>query len=208
MKNLLILLVILSAAGCYDEDDICYLNYFQNVTDYKVAPDTHTPSGVAVDTGNGLYEIDLKELDGRLSKIESCLQDVMEELPDLSKEEIDGWQCIRDGFGKREALKRQCLVIKLVRPVYGSCSDYQMIEATVEPNPSLCEDKGLPPTPDCPCRWRTAIQDENTIITPPEETRPDIAPTIPPAPYLWELGRMMTSCNNVWASPFAKCLSF
>lgn len=199
---------ICDIAACYYPEKICYNNHLENITDYKITPNQKTQSGIKVDTNlisTNTPPQDLNELDGRIAKIESCIQEVMTEVQNITREQMENWQCLRQHF-EPEELKRQCLVIKFVPPIYSECSDWQFIGENADQQ--YCESKGLEPNAECPCRWRTAIQDENTIITPPYDTRSKIPPTNPPAPYLWELGRMMTSCNNAWASPFARCLSY
>ena len=198
------------ATSCQEE---CYWNNYSNFTDYSIEVDSYTPSGIGVDTDRGTFTVDLAALDERINKIESCIHEVMDENPDFDDETTEKGQCWGEGKFYRdvwpfERLRRHCLKIKLVPPVYSECSDWQFIRATVDPDPELCREKGVEPTPTCPCLWRTAIQDENTIISPPPETRSDVDPVSVPAPYLWEIGRMMTSCNYVWYTPFAKCLGY
>lgn len=194
-----ILSFVLLLCGCADETN-CYENNFENITNHTISPDTSTPEGISVDTGG--YPINLQMLDERINRIESCIQNLFKNypLPDAK------WKCLKTRFDPQEKLLRKCLVIKIVPPVYSPCSDWQFIGEYAPAE--FCLVKGVVPKPECPCRWRTAIQDENVIITPPEETRSNIPPTIPPAPYLWEIGRMMTSCNEVWQSPFSACLSY
>jgi hypothetical protein len=183
------ILCVLSVAACgYDGGGQCYNGYFENITNYTVKPDAVTPSGIRVDTGG--YAVDFIKLDARLAQMEACIQEVARASLALPRETLQKWQCLK--FDDTP-LNRACLVIKVVSPAYSSCSDWQHIP--VEAPADLCEAKGLTPTADCHCLWRTAIQDNNTIIT-------------PPAMYLWDVGRMMTTCNDVWRSDFAKCLSF
>ena len=195
MKRLFVLFIFLFTC---EKDNDCYENYYQTITDYSVNPNATTPKGIQVDTGG--YQVDLARIDGRIDKIWSCIQDVTAINPIPQPE----WQCLKTKFSPDEKLKRDCLVIKMVKPFYTNlkCSeenwqfigyDEKSTEGLKAPD-ALCEAKGLKPSKECPCMWRTAIQNENIIITPP-----DI--------YLWEIGRL-TSCNNVWHSPFAKCLSF
>lgn len=201
MKGQIVVFVLLAtmAVGC-DGADGGYHNFFDIPFGYdqEVSINLVTPDGIQVDTSG--YEIDAALLDKRVGKIEACILRVMAEnpIPDSA------WQCIPANY-KPGPLKRGYFTIKLVKPVIG-CTSWQLLPI---PAPDeLCVDKGLPPDQHCPCMWRTAIQDENIILSPPPETRPDIQPTSIPAPYLWEIGRMMTSCNGIWLSPFSKCLSY
>lgn len=193
MKQKLVLLIFITGCGddCRYKAGACYNNHFQNITDYCVEPNVRTPSGIKLDTSG--YEVDLERLDTRVNEIESCVLDTMQKYSIISDDEQRKWQCLRNSFDpERDKLKRDCLVIKVVDPIY-SCSDWQHIPDDPEGARQICLTEGFMPREECPCYWRTAIQDENVIIT-------------PPAIYLWELGRIMTSCNGVWQSPFAACL--
>lgn len=187
--------------GCGgEEENGGYRNFFDVPAQYKMEanPSMLTPGGIQVDAAG--YEINLAILDERVLKIETCILRVMSENPVPDQ----AWQCIPANY-KIKPLKRNYLIIKLVPPA-PSCSNWQLLPI---PAPDeYCIAKKLKPAPECPCMWRTAIQDENIILTPPPETRPDIPPTSVPAPYLWEIGRMMTGCNKIWPSPFVECLSY
>lgn len=194
-------LVLLMLTGC--DSGKCYKNYYMNITDFEVNLNAETKNGIKVDTGG--YYVNLQSLDKRILKIETCLLEVMKDLKEISAQNQQKWQCLKNKFNPDERLKKECLTIKIVPPINSKCSAWQTI-GVIAPN-EHCIAKGLMPTDECPCMWRTAIQDENVIISPPEETR-DVPKTSVVAPYLWELGRIMTSCNLTWYSPFAKCLSF
>ena len=188
-KSLITIFSIFTFTACGEvSSGGCYQNFYQNITNYEVRADTTTPSGIRVDTGG--YAVNLIALDARITKIEMCIKQVAKSLT-LSAENKKNWQCSRENL--KGELIRDCLVIKVVAPTFSKCSDWQFIGVPA-PN-ELCLAKGVKPTAECPCMWRTAIQDDNIIIT-------------PPAMYLWEVGRVMTSCNNIWHSPFAKCLGF
>lgn len=196
MKYGLVLLCVMAGCDSYNG----YMNGFDVPPGYDqlVNPNLITPGGIQVDTSD--YATDVALLDERVEKTETCILRVMAENPVPDP----GWQCLAENY-KPEPLKRDYLIIKLVAPVW-QCSNWQLLPI---PAPDeYCLVKDILPTPQCPCLWRTAIQDENIILTPPPETRPGIPPTSPPAPYLWEIGRMMTSCNDTWHSPFAQCLSY
>lgn len=169
----------------------CYSNYFANVTSYKIVPNATTSKGIKVDTASN-FNTDLEELDRRIDKIEACMLEEMRKLPLLTEQQRQEWQCPDKGFIAEE-LKRECVQIKVVSAVVSECSAWQLLPV-LAPN-KLCLDKGVIPTIECPCRWRTVVQDDYRIIT-------------PPAMYLWELPRVMTGCNNIWKSPFAKCTAF
>lgn len=170
----------------------CVHGGFQSITSYPFRTIHTTPKGIRVDDGMG-YGADLAKLDARVDAMETCFREEMRKLPVLTLEQQNAWGCqMVKGFGESWPLKRTCIWIKVVPPVTSTCSDQQFIPAKAPD--ALCRAKGIEPTAECPCLWRTAIQDDRVIIT-------------PPAMYLWEIGRLWTLCNNVWASPFARCLS-
>lgn len=169
--------------------------------------DAKTPSGIQVDTGG--FAVDLEELDRRIAKMEECVLDVMRNVyaEDLDNKTAIEWGCHNKNFNDRQSLKRDCLIIKLVPPIaYSEDGQWQLLDATA---PSFrCEEKGLTPTAEHPCRYRVISVDENIIVTPPPDQRPGIEPAVPPAPYLWEIVSVMTGCTQIWNNAFAKCGSF
>jgi len=192
MKNKFFIIYIFIAllfTACESKSD-CYQNYYENITNYEINSNISTKLGIRVDSSD--YKVDLQELDNRITKIENCIKQVALEVENTPQNEKKKWQCLHD-VDPNTGLKYKCIVIKIIAPHYSKCSDWQFIG--VKAPDQYCLDKGITPTVDCPCMWRTAIQDNNHIIT-------------PPALYLWEIGRIMTSCNNIWYSPFAKCLIF
>lgn len=189
-KFFAILIATVFMACGEDSAGHCYQNSYQNITKYEVRAEKITPSGIKVDTGG--YAVDLIALDARIAKIEACILRVAVESLALPAEDKKDWQCLRE-VNTNQELMRDCLVIKVITPTLSKCSDWQFI-GVVAPD-EFCLAKGIAPTSQCPCMWRTAIQDDNVVIT-------------PPAMYLWEVGRIMTSCNNIWYSPYAKCIGF
>lgn len=183
-----------------DISDNCYDNRLQNVTNFEVITDAVTPSGIHVDTGG--HDVDLLVLDVRIARMAVCLDEIMDGLT-ISEDSMRELQCLRRKF-VAAPLKRHCLAVKIVDPVFDACSDWSFIG--VDADPALCAAKGI--EPGCQCKWRTAVQDENVIVTPPLDTRRGVEQTTPPAPYLWELVRIVTSCNNWAQSPFAICANF
>jgi len=158
----------------------CPPNMFTDITDLPVHADMVTQSGTKVDSGG--FAVDLEALDRRILAILECVRNVAEP----AKPE---WQCMRD----MPYTEPDCLVVKVVPPVVSECSDWQFI-GVAAPD-SLCEAKGMVPTPKCPCMWRQVIQGDWTVVT-------------PVAMYLWDVGRAATSCLGVWNTPYAKCLMF
>lgn len=175
--------------NCPSGEESCYNNSFQNISNYLVNPNYLTLSGIQVDTE---YNIDLSLLDTRIKNMENCLQEVAREISPITQEQKQDWSCLKNTFNI-EPFKRECLIIKVVKPILSKCSDWQFIDVLAPKE--LCEDKNVVPTEECPCRWRVAIQDENILI-------------VPPKLYLWDLGRIWSGCNNIWESAFVKCLNF
>lgn len=177
------------SCDCYD----CYHNYYQNITNYEVNPNTITPGGIQVDTSD--FEVDLEEIDRQVDYLENCMQENFSS-PDfeVSGEVLDQQECWNEDLSPDIIVRRDCLIVKIAPDWFVSpCSGQQVFECNIRD--SVCEDKGLEITDECPCMCRSTIQDENVIIT-----TPDL--------YLFrgELGRMVTSCNNPWFEPVNECL--
>lgn len=170
----------------------CYHNNFANITHLNVKPNLKTPKGIKVDNSSG-QEIDLDKIDSRIDSMEMCFKDIVKDKLVLTDQQARDADCYRREFKLEDVtIKRNCLTLKIVKPVSSKCSDWQFIGVKADSDKG-CLDKGLKPTPECPCQWRVAIQDQNVLVT-------------PPALYLWDIGRMVTSCNNVWKTPFTPCL--
>jgi hypothetical protein len=184
------LIYFLLFLGSFNCGDKCYVNYYQNVTSYKVNPNAVTPSGIKVDTGG--HAVDLVYLDERIKNIEDCLMDVMKVNSVITAEEQINWQCLKREF-VFEPIKRDCFVIKIIDAVFSECSEWQFLPVFAPEQ--LCKDKGLEPNPKCLCKWRVAVQDDNVLVT-------------PPALYLWDITRIVTGCNAVWNSKFVACMMF
>jgi hypothetical protein len=166
----------------------CPTNYYQNLTSYTVNPTQVTKSGISVDSS---YPVDLDTLDTRILQITACIEAISASLVQITEEQRLAWDCLSRELSKGP-FKLSCLTIKVVDP-YPSCSEWQLLPV---PAPDqLCIDKGLTPTPECPCMWRNLVQDDWVIIT-------------PPALYIWETGKVITGCNNLWSSPFRSCLNY
>jgi hypothetical protein len=176
-----------------DSNYKCYKNWYSNVhPPVEVTPNLKTPKGILVDTTGVKTKVDLKKLDDRIDAMSVCLMDLMKAKPKLNEKEKQAGNCNLDIFdGTKDPIKRDCLIIKVV-PVYkmSANNEWQLLNA---PAPDeVCMEKGLKPTVKHPCMWRSAIQDQNVLIT-------------PPALYLWDIVRMATGCNNMWKTHFSKC---
>ena len=174
MRSILVLSLLLLSCGPQGE---CYNNGFSNIIRYEITPDITLTSGIRVDSGG--FQIDTGKLQERLTNIDDCIIDVVTNEPEYM-----------DFFPPGEIkLKKDCIVIKVVDAVAG-CSEWQFIDVLAPE--SLCRAKGVKPTSECPCRWRTALLDDNVVLTPSDV-------------YLWEVVRMHTGLDYIWDTPFAKC---
>jgi hypothetical protein len=151
-------------------------NNFANITDYRIHTDTVTAAGFRIDSSGYLLTREyLSVVDDRLLAIEQCMQEVD---PNL------------------DAIDRDCFTMKLVKPEHSACSPEEEF-LHVEAPRVLCEEKGLQPNPECPCRWRTAVQDHDVLIVPFAED--------PKKLNLWDAVRIHTGYNDVWSTKFARC---
>ena len=179
------------AIGCGSENDQCPRYNFYNQFSYKVRPTIKTVRGIAVDlTGQ---DVSLNCIDKATSEVEKCLEETFGNPPRLPDDVRQKADCLVETFAL--PLKRKCLTVKIPDDWTLSCEGtYQVLpqEAPAE----RCFEKGLTPTPNCPCRWRAGIQDDSVIVATPNLFL-----------YKDPLIRLVTSCNNPWAHPsLAKCL--
>jgi len=177
--------------GCYVA---CYRTYFQPVI-YPppvVTPNVTTLAGFRLDVDLVKWNLDLVKLDQRLLAIESCVNEVKGQQQGATVAQLNAWGCPNNRRFEVAPIKKDCLVIKVMDPVPSKCqSEWQLLPA---PAPdALCAAKGLKVTPECPCLWRSGTIDDYKVITPPRL-------------YLWPVVEIITSCNNLWGSPFARCL--
>jgi hypothetical protein len=151
-------------------------NNFANITGYRIHTDAVSAAGFRIDSsGYPLTREYLSVVDDRLLAIEQCMQEVDPKL---------------------DAIDRDCFTIKLVKPEHSVCSPEEEF-LPVEAPRVLCEEKGLQPNPECPCRWRTAVQDHDVLIVP--------FASDPKKLNLWDAVRIHTGYNDVWSTPFARC---
>ena len=181
-KVIIMLSVFLSSCG----QDICYENWYANVTNYKINTDTTTPNGVRIDTGG--FTVDLEGIDNTFDKVENCLNDL------IAKKYMPGPEaaCL-DKYLRPTPIKLSCIKIKIVEPLFSECSEWHFLKE--EAPRELCDMKGLDTY--CPCRWRWATQDNCNIVTPPGHLG---------YPYLYDIVKIHTGCNGFWFDPeLAKC---
>jgi hypothetical protein len=154
-----------------------------NVTNYSINPDTITPEGIKVDSGG--FNINLQEIDNVINRMETCLDELILKEYSLS---VDA-QCLTR-FIRPLPIHRNCINIKFVEPVKSKCSEWHFLKEKAPQK--LCDAKGLEENPECPCRWRWAIQDDCNLVIPVGHS--DFL-------YLYDIIRIHTGCNNYWADP-------
>lgn len=171
------LLPFLFLSACGGEE-CCRINNFQNITNLPFHTSHISPSNIQIDAGN--MNINIPLMDKRISNIADCIKSIEQPAE-------PSWDCVYP----LPTYDLSCLKVKVVPPTLSACSSWEFIGVPA-PN-ELCEAKGLTPSSECPCMWRLAVQDDWTIIT-------------PSALYFWDVGRVLTSCNNIWETPYEKCL--
>jgi|GEM_PF-2021513 hypothetical protein len=200
MKQLSILFIFVAAIfiGCGERNN-CYRNHYQSLTNYEVKPTAVTPKGIGVDPGGQV--VDLQKIDRLTDELEACLNQTFGENPTITADLAMQADCRPDGWWPKThinlpiSIKRGCVTIKIPDDwTISSCSGEEVLNLMAPEE--LCRAKGVIPTPECPCRWRVATQDDNVIVTPPGLKL-----------YKAELARIATGCNNVWLLPqIATCL--
>jgi hypothetical protein len=156
----------------------CYENKYKNITEYDVNSNITTLNGFKIDTTNVLVDsIYLNRLDERLLDIETCM--------------------VSFGYPR---IKRTCFEVFLAPIEYISkCSPWEEFLNVAAPQ-ELCDEKGLEANTDCPCMWRTAIQDNNILIVPYANDPDDL--------NLWDTIRLHTGINNIWLTELKTCAKY
>lgn len=205
------LFVILLAVSCV-ANDTCYQNHYARITDYAINSKATTPHGVHVDTSG--FTVDLEKIDYIFDSVEQCLLDNFEKIAPFCEEKktycreiIDPqlseyWKCYDLMVGcqnyqrVKNGLDRSCVKIKIAPDWHLSCDDRYMLFPCNIPIQG-CLDKGLTPTPECPCSCRSTIQGSDIITTPELVV------------LSGELVRLITGFNNPWAvEPLKACPNF
>ena len=181
--RLILILSIVWSAGC--GNPWCEYNGYAVPRDadgnrivYGVHVDQYTESGVAVDSGG--YDV-VETIEAEFVRMEECLSELVEG----RYHPVDGAQCLESPL--RRLQDRECFTIKVVPPIV-LCSGWHALNH--EASQALCDAKGLSNDPECPCMWRWAIQRDYELVTPIGHMG---------APYLYDVVRMHTGCNNPWA---------
>jgi len=183
------LVLILATLSCVN-GDCCDFYEYKSQFHYQVRPSQSTTKGIAVDlTGQ---DVSLEVIDRLTDEVEACLKETFGVPPILPEDVRQKAQCRDETFNL--PIARKCLVVKIPDDWEFSCDKSQQVlpikSTSYRPLDALCEAKGLEPTPECPCRWRAGIQDDNIIVA-------------TPSLYLYKdpLIRLITGCNNPWGHP-------
>lgn len=177
--GLVIVLALLLVAGC---DPGYAASRLKNVTHYTVNPDRVTPGGVEYQGG-----LDPARLDALTAEVARCLAGVQEP----TTEQRVSLQCLP--LPIRRDVDMRSFSVMLAPDWHPSCYDHEQVFAC-EVDPKLCEEKGLPDDPACPCSCRSATQDDRVIVVTPNLKL-----------YGAELTRLVSGCNNVWFPPLNAC---
>ena len=173
---------LLFCINCRQEQGECRNNFYENQFDYKINADKITDGGIEVDDSG--QDIDLSLIDKLTEEVEQCLLEQFGEKLKIPKDVSLTGQCMFDSFNL--PAPRSCFKVKIPSEWTLSCDGSQQVLLTTAPQ-YLCNQKGLAPNQDCPCRWRAGIQEGNNIVTTPSF-------------YLYKdpLIRIITGCNNPW----------
>lgn len=182
-KSSLFTILFLFSFGCNNDCPDTY--HFKDQTSYEVNPEFTTKNGIAVDPTGQNISPDL--IDGLTDEVENCLIEAFGFPPVIPEEVMRDSMCVGETFDL--PIHRECLTVKIPDDWLLSCDGSQQLLPNIAPR-ELCEAKGLTPTPECPCRWRAGIQDNQTIV-------------VTPSLYLYKdpLIRIVTGCNNPWGHP-------
>lgn len=179
-------LLLVVAIGC-NTTPPCYPSNYPNYTAYQVTVTHDTAGGIHLD--DPTHQLDPDRVDRTVQRVQECLAS-LNTVP-LSNEEFAQAEC----YGSVALETRSCFVVKLAPDWHVSqCSTEELFPCSV-PDVS-CTEKGLTPTPECPCQCRAMVQDNTVLITTPNMR-------LFPA-YLTTL---LTGCNRPWTTRLAPCSS-
>lgn len=204
-------LIIILAFSCLANDTF-YQNNYARVTNYPIHLNATTAHGVRVDTSE--FPVDLKKIDYIFDSVEQCLMDNFLKIAPFCAEikiycqnitnskHPEFWKCYDLLIGcqnyqrVKNGIDRQYIKVKIAPDWHYSCDENYMLFPCKIPIQG-CLDKGLTPTPECPCSCRSTIQGSD-IITTPELVI-----------LSGELVRLVTGFNNPWKmEPLKDCLNF
>jgi hypothetical protein len=170
------------------EEDKCNHHSLENINPpYEINAALTTPEGIRVDTSG--QDVSLEMIDRVVDATERCINDTF---PDRLPASItDASWCEKE---YKHHIDRDCITIKIPNSWSYSCDGTQLLLDRKVDN-QLCIDKGLDRDfNECPCQWRSGIQEDNVIVV-----LPDLY--MLPDPIV----RYMTSCYNAWIGDLAKC---
>lgn len=179
---------------------------------YDVTPTIVTPKGINIDPSSN--DISGEAVDCIVDKVEQCLFRKFGNPPRIPDDVMRDAYCVDSTF--EYPIPRECVTVKVPdeNPVVKkngdwipadpdallgwrwNCDHTQQLLDWKTPDDYACRAKGLEPRgPQCPCSWRAGVQDEHTVVTPPNFlVFPD-----------WFI-RVFTGCLNPWGSPeLAEC---
>jgi hypothetical protein len=190
LSGLLAVMFVACTPGVSPYSQHHYQNQFPDQYHYVFRADQVTPSGIAVDTSG--VAVDLAALDRQTDEVEACLAEAFGPVPRLPPALVADAHC--DGAAFPLPLLRGDLAVKVAANWVPSCVSPTQQLLPVPGQDWICEAKGQTPTPECPCRLRAGIQDNEIIVVTPDQ-------------YLYKdpLIRLVTGCNNPWVGALAVC---
>lgn len=190
MDRLIILwcLAGLSCGPSFFPDDCPNYRYESNFR-YENKVEETTPGGVRVDfTGQNLNPT---LIDRAAQEVEECLIAQFGNPVVIPPELMSAASC--ETAQPSLPYRRECLAVKIPDDWTMNCSGTEQVLPYGAPD-QLCRDKGLNPTPECPCRWRVGTQDDHWIVATPNLRL-----------LKAEMVRHFTGCNNAWIGALATC---
>lgn len=115
---------------------------------YKVMTNIVTTNGINIDTSG--QEINITDVENLINNIDQCML--------LLEPTIEGY-CLSKVFVKPD---KTCITIKVVNDWFIGCSGNQLLP-WLAPEEACYNKKHY----DCPCHWRSGMQDGHTVITTP-----------------------------------------
>ena len=147
-------ILVVCATSCEHE---CLVS---NAEGFSYSETARTPGGISVDERG--EQIDLEALDMIVDSLDECLQAVVPELPNWKRKLAC---CDKDTFNNFTGIDRAAIRVRIDED--WKWSQNRLYQLTSAPAPeSSCQGKGMDEHAD-ECRWRSAIQDCDTVIVGP-----------------------------------------
>lgn len=157
-------------------------------TNYTVHETLRTPNGTILDDPKS--ELNPSQIDSTLATVSRCVAEIAQ--TGFTDEEYVKGEC--SGTLIQPEIYA-CLNIKVAPDWTMSCAGTDQVFPCNVGN-ARCEQKGLTPTAECPCRCRAQIQPNSTII---------VTPNLKLLPAYFTT--LMTGCLSPWVGRLAKCAS-